>query len=300
MAANFELRIKNVQTRLGVDSTGMVDDETAKALAMKQGLSASGSTLVVLKRVQKAMGLTDDGVIGPLTLTRIEALLTEQIPPIPAGASLCVSLKSIDLLVNFEVSSKETYTKNYQKAIWPGGQSGVTIGIGYDLGYATAAQITKAWKDELTADELNQYLAVAGKTGPKCQDLLPGLKLIKVPYEKAYRVFYKNTLPEFAGTTKKTYPGTEKLPPDAQGALLSLIYNRGGSLKQSDPRRQEMIAIKPLVAAGDLAGIAAQIRSMKRLWNKAEMPGLHARREQEAKLVEQATMSFLPETVVMV
>jgi len=56
----------------------------------------------------------------------------------------------------------------------------------------------------------------------------------------------------------------------------------------------------PLVAAGDLAGIAAQLRSMKRLWDPVKQKGLITRREQEAKLVEQASFMVLPENIVMV
>jgi GH24 family phage-related lysozyme (muramidase) len=49
-----------------------------------------------------------------------------------------------------------------------------------------------------------------------------------------------------------------------------------------------MRAIREAVARGDLAEIAAQLRSMKRLWEGQGLGGLIARREEEAQLVESA------------
>jgi hypothetical protein len=51
------------------------------------------------------------------------------------------SQAAIDLIVMEEVSSQAAYTKLYQGPTWPGGASGVTIGIGYDGGYSTPAVI---------------------------------------------------------------------------------------------------------------------------------------------------------------
>ena len=45
-----------------------------------------------------------------------------------------ISQAAIDLIVREEVSGKEVYERNYRRPEWPGGSSGVTIGIGYDVG----------------------------------------------------------------------------------------------------------------------------------------------------------------------
>jgi hypothetical protein len=60
------------------------------------------------------------------------------------------------------------------------------------------------------------------------------------------------------------FPGINELSPDAQGALVSLVFNRGTSMEGD--RRREMRAIQAAVANGDLQEIADQLRSMKRLW----------------------------------
>ena len=51
-----------------------------------------------------------------------------------------------------------------------------------------------------------------------------------------------------------------------------------------------MKAIEPMVIAKDLKGIAEQIRSMKRLWDKEKLRGLHDRRDKEAQIIEEATI----------
>ena len=63
---------------------------------------------------------------------------------------------------------------------------------------------------------------------------------------------------------------------------MSLVFNRGMAMKGES--RKEMLAIKGLVPDKNYPAIAAQLRSMKRLWDKTS--GLVGRREKEAKLVE--------------
>ncbi|MFC1813415.1 hypothetical protein ACFL03_12080 [Thermodesulfobacteriota bacterium] len=107
--------------------------------------------------------------------------------------------------------------------------------------------------------------------------------------EKAQSVFYESTLIRYAASTLKTYPGVEQLFPDAQAGLLSLIYNRGTSVKGSS--RKEMAEIKPLVEQQDYAGISLQIKAMKRLWEDKGLDGLLKRRDDEAKLISQSDRS---------
>ena len=38
-------------------------------------------------------------------------------------------------VIGFEVTSEDTYRRKYERPIAPAGDSGITIGIGYDLGY---------------------------------------------------------------------------------------------------------------------------------------------------------------------
>src|SRR5258708_33323102 len=56
-----------------------------------------------------------------------------------------ISDRAIQLIIAFEVTSEAVYNRLYQRPTWPKGKSGVTIGIGYDLGYPAPAQIGPVW-----------------------------------------------------------------------------------------------------------------------------------------------------------
>jgi hypothetical protein len=144
--------------------------------------------------------------------------------------------------------------------------------------------------ETLTALETRlEIVAKPGATRLECS-AAGRLKAISIPFEVASQVFYKSTLPRYASSTRATYPGVEKLPADAQGMLLSLVYNRGAKL--TGPARAEMAAIKPLVAGGvkNLDAIADQFESMVRLW--PDLPGLRKRREREAELIRESDRTY--------
>ncbi len=216
----------------------------------------------------------------------------------PTLYNLEVSRLGLEQIVHFEVISEKYYEKHLCRPIWPGGDSGVTIGIGYDLGYNGEETISGDWGGRIPEAGLDDLLAIAGVKGKAARGYVDQLRHINIPLNQAKEVFYSRTLPRYAQMTRRAYPGVEELPADAQAMLLSLVFNRGAALE--GPRRREMKAIKPLVQARDLRGIAAQIRSMKRLWDIDQLPGLHARREREAELIENARFSYSAEELVRV
>jgi GH24 family phage-related lysozyme (muramidase) len=177
-----------------------------------------------------------------------------------------------------------------QPSQWPGGQSGITLGHGYDLGHQTAARLREDWERHLGADVVRRLEAATGKSGASAKALAPRFRNIRVTREAAGEVFAERTLPRYIAMTERVLPGVEILPDDARGALVSLIYNRGGGMKDKPgdrlERRREMRAVRDAVARGDLAEIAAQLRAMKRLWEGRGLDGLLQRREDEARLVE--------------
>jgi GH24 family phage-related lysozyme (muramidase) len=192
-----------------------------------------------------------------------------------------LSDKARDLIFKFEDLD--------QPSEWPGGESGITIGIGYDLGFATADQFRGDWGDCLPAEHCDTLCGVLGLTGQKAKARAAELKAIRIDRTAAEKVFMERSVPDAQKQTEAAFPGVDKLPPDAQGALVSLIYNRGPRMTDRDPKtqdRREMRAIREAVRQGDLQGIAAQLRSMKRLWEGKKMGGLLKRRDAEADLVE--------------
>jgi len=297
MPNDLSIRIRNIQKQIGVPQTGLVDLATCQNLENRLGISlATTDVLTHIKRIQKALNIGDDGIVGPITVSRIEALISPKLPAIPAGASLVVSINSVNAIINFEVSSPAYYDKYFQKPVWPKGDSGVTIGIGYDCGYCSKDEFRKAWGGIISETDLNTMLSVVGLKAGNAQAALSSCQSVKIPYAKASMVFYQSTLPVYAGRTKRAYKGLEKLPPDAQGAILSLVYNRGSAINDNESRR-EMKNLVSLISAGDLKGMATEIRNMKRLWPNVR--GLQDRREKEATLVENATYYLLPEEMVI-
>jgi GH24 family phage-related lysozyme (muramidase) len=168
----------------------------------------------------------------------------------------------------------------------PPGESGITIGIGFDLGYCTENEFRQAWERHLDSRSFLRLHTAIGKTGSRAaaieRDMMGCQRITK---EAAYEVFERCTLPKWTAAAAKTFPGLEVLTPDQQGVLVSLVFNRGPSL--AGPRRREMANIRDILAnpttKNKPSAIAQQLRDMCRLW--PDVPGLQRRRTAEATLM---------------
>lgn len=241
------------------------------------------------------LGLFKDPIISQYILN------TETFPKGPETSStkdqiiLQFSDSSIQMIVENETAGRKYYTKHLQTPNWVGGNSGVIIGFGYDIGYVNRQSFIMTWKDYINSDNLALLGTATGLKGKDAREFVedPDVKKIIIPFGDAYEVFTKNTIPRYAEILAKTFPGVEKLPPDAQGALLSLIFNRGSSLAGS--RRKEMRDIKTFVETSDLPKIADAILKMRRLWKNNGLDGLVKRRQLEADLVLGADREYSPD-----
>ena len=195
--------------------------------------------------------------------------------------------EAVDLIVFAEVTSRRTYEARYIRPTWPGGESGVTIGIGYDLAHHDADDLALDWPTLLPSTRAALERA-CGVSGMPAKDLVAKLSGVIVPWDAAYACFRDRTLPKFERLTADAFPGSLDLPPLCFGALVSLVYNRGTSMgaqgKPSWDSRREMRAIRDLIADGRLADVPAQFRAMKRLW--PGVGGLLTRRDAEAAMWE--------------
>lgn len=196
--------------------------------------------------------------------------------------SMLMSERALKLIVDFEGLN--------QPGAWPGGASGITLGYGYDLGHVTVAQFRIDWSGSFADEAARRLARCVGHTGRAARDLAPSVADIRCGAVDARRVLVSVSLPAYLVRTRKAFPGFDVLPLDVQGALVSLVYNRGTRMRDSPDTddRREMRAIRDLVAQGFVAGIAEQLRSMKRLWVGKRLDGLIRRREAEAQLVESA------------
>ena len=198
-----------------------------------------------------------------------------------------ISQDAVDLIVDEEVSGKEIYERRYRHPEWPGGESGVTIGIGYDVGYASTKELTNDWRGKIPDDMISVLMTCIGLTSGEASRILPSVRgKVDVPWDAAMSVFLYHDVPKWYGICRSKLPNFEELSQDCRGALVSLAYNRGPSFDSKGDRYREMRNIKALMASKDFHAIPAQFRSMKRLWAKQSMRGLVARREHEAVLFE--------------
>lgn len=203
------------------------------------------------------------------------------------GPPPAVSERAMQMIVRFEVTDEATYDRICARPTWPQGDSGVTIGIGYDLGYVTGQQFRGDWAGALGAAALDELARACGAKGAAAQALLGGLQAVTVPWTAANQVFRARSVPQMVASVVRALPRAAQLPADCLGALVSLAYNRGVSFGAAGDRYREMRAIRDDVAQGRLADVPDQIRSMRRLWiGKPGMEGLLARREDEADLFQ--------------
>ena len=204
-----------------------------------------------------------------------------------------LSKKSLDLILEFEVGGGENYYNKFLKnPTWPGEQSGVTIGVGYDLGYVNKAEFINDWK-ELNQKDFDRLYKVVGIKGIAAKDLVRGLKDISIPWELALKVFMNKTVTKFYNLTRETFPNFDNLPEDAKGGLVSLVFNRGNGLEGDRRREMKLIrdgmAITTTFDQKALTFIANQIRNMKRIWIGGSIEkGMSRRRDAEAKLIEES------------
>jgi len=195
-----------------------------------------------------------------------------------------ISPKAVDLIIQFEVGGRAYYEKALQKPTWAGGDSGCTIGFGYDMGFVIEKQFFQDWGNKLTPNFLEPLRRVIGLKGVQAKQMLRGeLMQVKISYNTAYEVFVKSSIPRYYALTKAIYPELDTLNEDTQGALVSMVYNRGNKLEGNS--RVEMKAIVDMVAKKDYEGIAEEIEKSKRHWEQRGLDGLVKRREAEADLI---------------
>ena len=131
-----------------------------------------------------------------------------------------------------------------QPGKWPGGFSGVTIGIGYHLGYLTTDRFESDWGPFLTDSAREPLAAVIGLRGIRAKNASAKLTSIRIKRSDADEVFKIRSIPFHTFRTSQAFPGVELLPLDAHGSLVSLVLNRGPSMvdKPGGDRRREMRA----------------------------------------------------------
>jgi GH24 family phage-related lysozyme (muramidase) len=191
--------------------------------------------------------------------------------------------KGIEFIVNEETGGRAHYEKVYKSTFtWPGGASGPTAMVGIDIGYYTEEEVDKIFKPLTDNTELFLIRGGRGLKGISAKEYTVKLKGITFTWEEAIQTFKEFILLKFTKLTERAFPGVVELHENAQAAIVSLVFNRGTSFKGSS--RVEMLELKNIIASSkDYDKMAAQFKSMKRLWDKTS--GLVGRRDREAELL---------------
>lgn len=200
----------------------------------------------------------------------------------PKGPKL--SQRGYQHILDFEVGGgKRYYDQKLRYPTWPGAQSGITVGVGYDLGYNSKEVILSDWEELGSPRE--RLAKMSGLKTQKAREALPSVKDIEVQWKISEGVFNRVTLTRFHTLTRNTFPGFDELHENAQAALVSLVFNRGSSMVGDS--RLEMRKIRDCVARKDYAGMAYWNRKSVRIWEGTSVErGLSRRREAEAVLME--------------
>lgn len=205
----------------------------------------------------------------------VDSWLSDQPDPLPG-----VDNSAVTFIAREEIGSYQTYTTSGSAPCYPGGESGITIGIGYDL-RAQVQSFAADWQPHLPAGDFLSLQAMLGKTGTAA--LVSSLRSIHVPWDAAWYVFTRRTLPDTLAQLERAFPGQEELSPLSRGALVSLVYNRGTSF--AGDRRREMAAIRDAIQARQFDKVEPQFLAMRRLW--PNFAGLCKRREKEGEMFSQ-------------
>lgn len=227
--------------------------------------------------------ITSDTAI-PLVLSAREGIegIAAELPSQPATAGRSgLDPAAVEFVVRWEVGSEAQYVRKYQGVICPGGASGPTIGIGYDLGTQTPADIRAAWGWHPDVDRMT---TASGQVGTeRCAAWRAGHRDILVGYDDAMRVFASHDWPRYTAMASRAYRnGWSVLTPHHQGGLTSNGYNRGFTFIGS--RRTEMREIRDTCVPGNDAPCTAdQLRASCRVWaGTKNYDGLCGRRKAEA------------------
>ncbi len=201
-----------------------------------------------------------------------------------------VSTLAYQKTLGWETGGRAYYDKFLGAPTWPGEKSGITIGVGFDLGYHEPNEIEAAWGDKLPRSQLDRLLATHGKnagTGGQVQTALLKqmaleLKDIRIPWETAEVVFVRATLPKYARLVLRHVANAAELHPHVFGTLFSLVFNRGPSFQNAGERYKEMRDIGFAMADRKFDALPDHIVAMKHLWPNTR--GLLKRRDEEADL----------------
>lgn len=182
---------------------------------------------------------------------------------------------------------------------FPGGESGITIGVGYDLRFHSQQEFYSDWSDYISKAAIQELSNDIGRQGSQQRASVLKEMGVEVPFYAAWQVFVRKTLPGFYKKTLLSYPSLTALPGLCASVLVSLVYNRGPALNGNN--REEMANIRRILDKAEqarlqgrataevnqmLLAVADELLAMKKYWPVTS--GLVKRRQEEANIWRQS------------
>lgn len=198
------------------------------------------------------------------------------------------SIEAFNFIIDEEVSGQDNYIKHLLNPTYPGGSSGVTIGIGADLGYTDLKTFSRNWAG-LEPKSFTLLVEAIGRRGARAHSWCASYAhAITIPWQIALGEFCAGEIEPLEEMIVYSMPPSQYMPDTCFGVLVSLAYNRGMDWDLVGDRFKEMRAIKAMVLQGrqSWGGIPAQIEAMCRIWSTDSDigKGMHNRRKAEAEL----------------
>ena len=261
--------VKNVQ--LGLIQAGH---------PMKTDGQFGPGTLGAVKTFQLNRGLTEGEIVDKSTWNALDNDLQ--------AATAAHTAQVARLLEGFDGDLDWVHQKegHQGRPYWPGGESGVTLDPGVDLGHASSDLIEELYRSILSEAEMSALREVFGIQGNAANAALkasPVIQAIRVSSDQALEVMPHAAKSYWDAIRGRFDPlSREGTPPSVKTALLSLAYNRGSRNEGLQPLGEPM-------QSGQWGDAARIIGSMQQ---DHKLEGIRIRRRQEGLIIE-AELEFL-------
>jgi GH24 family phage-related lysozyme (muramidase) len=156
----------------------------------------------------------------------------------------------IDVNLNVVRNLESTDTNMY----WPGGCSGPTIGVGFDLGYATPSTVRMAFQGLVDSETMLVLLSAHGIHGVKSVQWVQNNPIHITRYE-ADVSFFRIAKVYWHETENRFGTDVDSLDPTVKGVILSLVMNYGG-------RNRALDTVQTELNRGDLIGLSETIANL--------------------------------------
>lgn len=163
------------------------------------------------------------------------------------------------------------------KPYWPGGQSGVTLDPGVDLGYIDESVFYEMYEDMMSEGQIADVRRVLGIKGDKANRMLAQLQQLKkfrISRFQAEHIF-PYVADDYWVAALDRWSGLLIAPPSVHTAVLSLVYNRGANNRHLD-------SINKYFENQDWEGLG---NAIKRMQQNHKLPGIRKRRRQEGNYI---------------